>query len=57
MLRDTNYHQIPDLIKIIQPKASAYFDLFHIIRMDDHLHSTNNDYLKGECITIPETNN
>jgi hypothetical protein len=52
-----NYHQIPELFKVIQPKGSAHSDLFYIIRLEDHVHSMNNDYLKGECINIPETNN
>ena len=34
-----NYHQIPDLIKVIQPKASAHSGLFHIIRLEDHVHA------------------
>jgi len=34
-----NYNQIPELIKIIQPEASAHSDLFHIIRLEDYFHS------------------
>jgi AraC family transcriptional regulator, transcriptional activator of pobA len=34
-----NYHQILDLIRVMQPKASAHSDLFHIIRLDDHVHA------------------
>lgn len=39
----TSYHQIPDLIEVIQPKISAHSDLFHIIRLEDHVHSMKNE--------------